>query len=160
MDSDNYNGFEEFFYNMFNFTGVFDEQGYSDIPGGFQDLNPQLFSVIGQVVGMAISGNLPFNIQNAVGNWLMLVGQVIITFNAQQQYFQSGPGRYYDLKYKNVTNPFCQQSNKSSAYSQTGESTSKSTKTAKTSSDMEHLKKEVDRLSLELERLRKEVHGE
>ena len=160
MDSDNYNGFEEFFYNMFNFTGFFDEQGCSDIPGGFQDLNPQLFSVIGQVVGMAISGNLPFNIQNAVGNWLMLVGQVIITFNAQQQYFQSGPGRYYDLKYKNVTNPFCQQSNKSSAYSQTGESTSKSTKTAKTSSDMEHLKKEVDRLSLELERLRKEVHGE
>ena len=139
MDSDNYNEFEEFFYNMFNFTGVFDEQGCSDIPGGFQDLNPQLFSVIGQVVGMAISGNLPFNIQNAVGNWLMLVGQVIITFNAQQQYFQS---------------------NKSSAYSQTGESTSKGKKTAKTSSDMEHLRKEVDRLSLELERLRKEVHGE
>ena len=160
MDSDNYNEFEEFFYNMFNFTGVFDEQGCSDIPGGFQDLNPQLFSVIGQVVGMAISGNLPFNIQNAVGNWLMLVGQVIITFNAQQQYFQSGPGRYYNLKYKNVTNPFCPQSNQSSAYSQTGESTSKSKKTAKNTSDMDHLRKEVDRLSLELDRLRKEVHGQ
>ena len=160
MNSDNYNGFEEFFYNMFNFTGTFDEQGCSDMPGGFQDLNPQLFSLMGQIIGMVMSGNLPFNVQNAIGNWLMLVGQTIETYSGQQQYFQSGPGRYYDLKYKNVTNPFCPQSNQSSSTSQTGESTSKNKQTAKTCSDIEHLRKEVDRLSLELERLRKEVHGQ
>ena len=145
MNSDNYNGFEEFFYNMFNFTGTFDEQGCSDMPGGFQDLNPQLFSLMGQIIGMVMSGNLPFNVQNAIGNWLMLVGQTIETYNAQQQY---------------VTNPFCPQSNQSSSTSQTGESTSKNKQTAKTCSDIEHLRKEVDRLSLELERLRKEVHGQ
>lgn len=145
MDSNNFDGFEEFFYNMFNFTGVSDEQGCEDLPGGFQDLSPQLFSIIGQIVGMVISGNLPFNIQNAVGNWLMLVGQVIITYNAQQQYFQSGPGRYYNLKYKNVTNPFCNTSNKSSQSSE------------KNRDGTKDLRKEVERLSLEIERLKEEI---
>lgn len=158
MDSDNYNGFEEFFCNMFNFVNNSDDinkdEYCGDMPGGFQDLNPQLFSLMGQIVGMVMSGSLPFNVQNAIGNWLMLVGQTIETYNAQQQYFQSGPGRYYDLKYKNVTNPFCPQSNQSSAYSGTGESTSKNT------SDMDQLRKEIDRLSLELDRLRKEVRGQ
>jgi hypothetical protein len=52
-------------------------------------------------------GSIPFNIQNAVGNWLQLVGQVILTFNAQQQYFQGGSERYFNPKYYNVTNSFC-----------------------------------------------------
>jgi len=42
-----------------------------------------------------------------VGNWLMLVGQAIVTLNAQQQYFETGSGRYYDVKNKNVLNSFC-----------------------------------------------------
>ena len=57
----------------------------SDIPGGFQDLN-------------------------AIGNWLQLFGQVIITFNAQQQYYQGGPGRIYSPIYRNAANPFCYNS--------------------------------------------------
>ena len=32
-----------------------------------------------------MAGNLPFNVQNVVGNWLQLVGQAIEVFNAQQQ---------------------------------------------------------------------------
>ncbi len=72
----------------------------------FQDLNPQLFVTVGEVLGDAMAGNLPFNVQNAIGNWLQLVGQAILTYNAQQQYFQSGPGRFYNEAYRDVTNPF------------------------------------------------------
>lgn len=79
----------------------------SDIIGGFQDIPPQLLLVIGELLGNIIAGNLPFNIQNVVGNWLQLVGQAIEVFNAQQQYYQGGPGRYYNPIYRNVANPFC-----------------------------------------------------
>lgn len=81
--------------------------GCSDIPNGFQSLNPELFVIIGEILGNIVAGNLPFNVQNAVGNWLELVGQAILTFNAQQQYFQGGPGRYFNPKNYNVTNSFC-----------------------------------------------------
>lgn len=81
--------------------------GCSDIPNGFQSLYPELFIVIGEILGNIVAGSIPFNVQNAVGNWLQLVGQAILTFNAQQQYFQGGPGRYFNPQYYNVTNPFC-----------------------------------------------------
>ena len=73
-----------------------------DIPGGFQDINPMFFLTIGEVIGNIISGSVPFNVAVAISNWLNLVGQAIETYGAQQQYFQNGPGRYYDLRYKNV----------------------------------------------------------
>ena len=79
----------------------------SDIPGGFQDIPPQLLLVIGELLGNVMAGSLPFNVQNVVGNWLQLVGQAIEVFNAQQQYYQGGPGRYYNYIYRNVANPFC-----------------------------------------------------
>lgn len=79
----------------------------SDVPGGFQDIPPQLLLVIGELLGNIIAGNIPFNIQNVVGNWLQLVGQAIAVFNAQQQYYEGGPGRYYNPIYRNVENPFC-----------------------------------------------------
>lgn len=93
--------------NINNETNEFFNMGCHDIPGGFQSLNPQLFAVVGEILGDIIAGNLPFNVQNAVGNWLQLVGQVILTYNAQQQYFQGGPGRYFNYRYYNVSNPFC-----------------------------------------------------
>jgi hypothetical protein len=89
--------------------------GCCDIPNGFQSLNPELFVVIGEVLGNIMAGNMPFNVQNAVGNWLQLVGQAIETYNAQQQYFQGGPGRYFNPKYYNATNPFCTTTSTSSA---------------------------------------------
>lgn len=93
--------------NINNETDDFFNMGCHDIPCGFQSLNPRLFAVVGEILGDIIAGNLPFNVQNAVGNWLELVGQVILTYNAQQQYFQGGPGRYFNPKYFNVSNPFC-----------------------------------------------------
>lgn len=106
-----FNGFGDFeeFAKFCGFSTNEDSstEGCYDIPNGFQQLDPMLVTVIGELVGNVIAGNLPFNIQNLVGNWLMLVGQAIETFNAQQQYFQNGPGRYFNVKNFNITNPYC-----------------------------------------------------
>lgn len=92
--------------NRFFYTN---EYGYgcNDMPGGFQRINPMLFIVIGDILGDLMSGKLPFNVQNAVGNWIQLVGQAIETYSSQQQYFQSGPGRYYSPENLNITNGTC-----------------------------------------------------
>lgn len=83
--------------------------GCNDIPGGFQNVHPELFTVTAEILGNIMAGNMPFYVQNAVGNWFELVGQVILTYNSQQQYFQGGPGRYFNPIYYNVSNPFCNQ---------------------------------------------------
>lgn len=80
----------------------------------FQNVNPELFIVVGELLGNVIANELPFNVQNAVGNWLQLVGQAILTYNAQQQYYQQGPGRYFTPDSFNVDNPFCQQTDQGS----------------------------------------------
>lgn len=80
----------------------------------FQNVNPELFVVVGELLGNVIANELPFNVQNAVGNWLQLVGQAIETYNAQQQYYQQGPGRYFTPDSFNVDNPFCQNTQQSS----------------------------------------------
>ncbi|GAA0068521.1 hypothetical protein UT300003_00440 [Clostridium sardiniense] len=120
MKSDSMNDFNEFMKQFgFNFRDNncnnrdnaenFDpDERCEDIPGGFQDLHPQLFVLIGDIMGQIMAGEMPFNVQNAIGNWFELIGQVILTYSAQQQYFQNGPGRYYKRKNKNVGNPFCE----------------------------------------------------
>ena len=80
----------------------------------FQNVNPELFIVVGELLGNVIANELPFNVQNAVGNWLQLVGQAIETYNAQQQYYQQGPGRYFTPDSFNVDNPFCQNNEQGS----------------------------------------------
>lgn len=107
MESGEVNDFEEFMKQFgFNFNS---NEKCQDIPGGFQDLHPQLFVLIGDIIGQIMAGNMPFNVQNSIGNWFELIGQAILTYSAQQQYFQNGPGRYYDRRYKNVGNPFCEK---------------------------------------------------
>lgn len=75
--------------------------GYND----FQGMDPQTFIVIAEMIGNFIGGDTPFNVQNAIGNWLMLIGQAIVTYNAQQQYFEGGPGRCFDCNNFNINNP-------------------------------------------------------
>lgn len=109
MSSNECNDFEEFLKNFsasFNF-GNSTEEGCEDIKGGFQDLNPHIFPLTAELVGHVLASNLPFNVQNAIGNWFELLGQIILTYNAQQQYFQGGPGKYYDIRNKNIGNPYC-----------------------------------------------------
>lgn len=76
-----------------------------DSINGFQDMDPNIFCIIGELAGQVVASNLPFNVQNALGNWLVLVGQVIITFNSQQQYFIAGEGRKYYSELRDVLSP-------------------------------------------------------
>lgn len=122
-----------------------DTEGCNDIPGGFQDLNPQLFTVIAELLGGVMAGNMPFNVQNAVGNWFELLGQVILTCNAQQQYFQSGPGRYYNTKNKNINNSFCSSNSNSSSDTSSYD-------------DIDELKKSISNLIGEVKELKKEIN--
>ncbi len=130
----------------------------NDIPGGFQDLAPELFAFIAQILGLVMAGRLPFNLQNAIGNWFELLGQVILTFNSQQQYFQNGPGRYYNVKYKNVTNPFCQNSQYQSENTQQNTNCSKSTaKNPNNNQDLNQYRNEINQLKTSIDELKKEI---
>lgn len=60
-------------------------------------LTPFEFTTLGTIIGYIISYNLTINQQNSIGNWLELVGQIVLTFNAQ------GSGQ--------INNPTCQEFN-------------------------------------------------
>lgn len=143
--------------------GVADDDcrcGDSDIPGGFQDLNPQVLIVIATILGINIASKLPFNIQGAVGNFFELLGQVILTFNSQQQYFQGGPDRFYNPIYRNASNPFCENTVDESGVNTDGVSSKSSRKGSSKNSnnyDNKALKKRIEALESELEKIKKDI---
>ncbi len=49
------------------------------------NIDPHTFSIIAVAVGYATVGNYNVNEQNSIGNWLILVGQYLLTHAAQQQ---------------------------------------------------------------------------
>ena len=49
------------------------------------EINPPTFSLTAIAVGYILSNDLDPSQQNTVGNWFMLVGQVLCTNAAQQQ---------------------------------------------------------------------------
>lgn len=49
------------------------------------NIDPQLFAWIACAIGSACVGDYNSNEQNSFGNWLILVGQFILTTAAQQQ---------------------------------------------------------------------------
>ena len=161
MDSFQFNDFEEILKKCgipfekcnenSNSKGKNKGPGCDDIPGGFQDLHPQLFVVIGEVMGQVMAGSMPFNVQNSIGNWFELLGQVILTYSAQQQYFQNGPGRYYNRKYKNVGNPFCTTAPSSDNASDHGG------QTTNYNSEVKDLKDKINLLIDEIEYLKDEI---
>ncbi len=51
--------------------------------------NPHTFSLIAVAVGFACVRDYNANEQNSIGNWLILVGQYILTHAAQQQLIES-----------------------------------------------------------------------
>lgn len=139
--------------------GVADEEcrcGDSDIPGGFQDLNPQVLIALASILGINIASELPFNLQNSVGNFLELLGQVIITFNSQQQYFQGGPGRYYNPIYRNSANPFCREASDESSKNTSPNNESRGKTTKSTQSNKELLQR-IGNLESEIEKLKEEI---
>lgn len=50
--------------------------------------DPHTFSLIAVLVGFASCGNYTVDEQNSIGNWLILVGQYILTHAAQEQLIQ------------------------------------------------------------------------
>ena len=133
-----------------------------DIPGGFQDIDPIVFILIGEVIGNALSGILPFNVALTISNWLNLVGQAIETYGAQQQYFQNGPGRLYNLAFKNVGNPMCscQSTSKSNATNLDTSTQNATTESTESITDeinilkgeMEEINKKIEELMIKIEK--------
>ena len=116
------------------------------------------------MLGNIIAGNLPFNIQNVVGNWLQLVGQAIEVFNAQQQYYQGGPGRYYNYIYRNAANPFCSSaSDKGQANVASNKkkktTSSNSSKEKESNNEIYELKQSIELLNKQIEELQKQINN-
>lgn len=70
--------------------------------GSFADwlmtLPPFEFATLGVIIGYILSCNLTISQQNSLGNWLELVGQLILTFNAQ------GSGQIKRPTYQDINN--------------------------------------------------------
>lgn len=49
------------------------------------NINPELFSITAMIVGLIIEDDFNATELNAIGNWLILVGQTTLTTAAQQQ---------------------------------------------------------------------------
>ncbi len=49
------------------------------------NINPELFTIAGMIVGLIIEDDYNASELNAIGNWLILVGQITLTTAAQQQ---------------------------------------------------------------------------
>ena len=124
-----------------------------DIIYGYQDIDPMLITVCSEIISNVISGKLPYAVANSYGNWLQLIAQVIMVFNSQQQYQQSGPGRYYNRAYKNVSNPFCNEADYPNGGEQIVKKKNKK-KRKNTNNSIDDLKAEIDKLKKEIERLK------
>lgn len=160
MDKNNFNSFEDIMkvcgYSFDKDGNIdwssFDENsyiGYTDITGGFQDIYPQLFVLVGEVIGAIVSEKLPINVQGSFGNWLQLIGQVILTYNAQQQYFEDGPGRYFNSKNYNVSNSFCSNNDK--------EVKNDNKKASKYKIKVKNLEKEIKSLKIQINDMKVEL---
>lgn len=164
MDKNKFNSFEDIMkvcgYSFDKDGNIdwssFDEDSYmgcKDIIGGFQDVYPQLFVLVGEVIGAIVSEKLPINVQDSFGNWLQLIGQVILTYNAQQQYFEGGPGRYFNLKDYNTNNSFCINKN----YDKAGKVKNDNKETSKYKIKVKNLEREIQSLKIQINNMKIEL---
>ena len=49
------------------------------------NINPEVFTIIGIIVGLILEDDYTADELNSIGNWLILVGQIVLTTAAQQQ---------------------------------------------------------------------------
>lgn len=126
----------------------------------FQSVNPELFILVGELLGNVIANEIPLNVQNAVGNWLQLVGQAILTYNAQQQYYQQGPGRYFTPDSFNVDNSFCQSNNQDSTSGSNPSNESQSTQSqSMTAEQFEQFQRTMEELIKRMAMLEQEIES-
>jgi hypothetical protein len=85
-----------------------------------QDVHPEALLLATEFLGNLNALQMPSNIQNVLGNWLVLIGQILLVFNAQQQLWENGPGRCYSRCNKNIdaepsySDRFCRQADSQS----------------------------------------------
>ena len=48
-----------------------------------QNLHPETVLLTAELLGNLSALQMPFNVQNLIGNWLVLIGQIFLVFNAQ-----------------------------------------------------------------------------
>ena len=60
-----------------------------NIHGFPPNFDPQTFAFLAVLIGSACVGDYSVNEQNSFGNWLILVGQFVLTTAAQQQLIES-----------------------------------------------------------------------
>lgn len=53
------------------------------------NINPQTFAFLACLVGSALAGDFDAYEQSSIGNWLMLVGEYMLTAAAQQQLIEA-----------------------------------------------------------------------
>lgn len=100
--------------------------------------NPELFSILGVVTAFVFENDYTANELNSIGNWIILVGQFMLTTAAQQQLIN---GRY-------------QNNNGSRIKSDAGDHT-KNNREKADKDDVDALLKYVKNLEKELEALKK-----
>ena len=66
----------------------FANQDFKSLSNWLFSLNPYEFTLIATIMGLIISPTLSINEQNALGNFFELLGQIILTINAQENNLQ------------------------------------------------------------------------
>lgn len=76
----------------------FNQQEIKNFASWLLSLSPFEFTTLGVIVGYILALSLTSDEQASVGNWFELVGQIMLTFNAQGSNDQSPSySQYYDL---------------------------------------------------------------
>ena len=74
----------------------FTNNDYSELSKYLDTLNPYEFTLISIIAAFIITPNLELNEQYSVGNFFLLLGQTIITINAQEvtnNYYKNKNGK-------------------------------------------------------------------
>ena len=76
----------------------FVNQDFSSLGDWLFSLNAYEFTLISTIIGFAISPTLTVNQQNSLGNFFELLGQVILTINAQNTTLQQAKTKNSNIK--------------------------------------------------------------
>ena len=103
------------------------------------NINPELFTIIGCIVGLIVEDDFNANELNSIGNWLILVGQVLLTTAAQQQLINA---RYSNNEGSNI------KSDANNHYAKNQEKANQS--------DLNNLARTIEIMSQELNKLKEQ----
>lgn len=109
------------------------------------NINPNIYAFSTYIIGMIIISDLNVTEQNTIGNWLMLLGQFIVTNAGQQAMIESRIEKnninINSKKHKSGQGPYTSNSNKSN---QT------------TRNEVEFILQEIQKIERELQKLQKD----